>query len=75
MERAAAEHGFDPRTSFVIGDNAVDIEFGKNAGAATVLVRTGYGADVERAGAVHPDYTVDDLAAAARIVAATPFNR
>ena len=68
MEQASSEFGFDPRQSFVIGDKAIDVEFGKNAGAATVLVRTGYGAEVEERGEAAPDYVVDDLAGAARII-------
>lgn len=68
LEQAVREFGFDPRASFVIGDKAIDIEFGKNAGATTVLVRTGYGAAVEREGAVLPDYVCDDLGPAAEII-------
>lgn len=68
MEQAAREFAFDPRASFVIGDKAIDIEFGKNARATTVLVRTGYGAAVEREGEVLPDYVCDDLGHAAEII-------
>lgn len=70
MEQAVREFGFDPRASFVIGDKAIDIEFGKNAGAATILVRTGYGREVEAAGTTAADYVVDDLAAAAVVIRA-----
>jgi D-glycero-D-manno-heptose 1,7-bisphosphate phosphatase len=43
LQRAARELQLDPRRSFVVGDRANDVEAGKAFGAATVLVRTGYG--------------------------------
>lgn len=33
----------DLKQSYVIGDKASDVEFGKNAGCKTVLLKTGYG--------------------------------
>lgn len=68
LQAAVAELGFDPAASFVIGDKATDIEFGRRAGVTTILVRTGYGAEVERAGRAAPDYIVDDFAVAARLI-------
>lgn len=64
--RAARELGFDPAESFVIGDKGIDIDLGRNVGATTILVRTGYGAETERDRLAEPDQTVDDLPAAAR---------
>jgi len=84
VEQAARELGFDPRAGFVIGDNVCDVELGKGIGATTLLVRTGYGDDLARAGAVAPDYVVDDLAKGAeviqhlvgdRMIAASPMER
>jgi D-glycero-D-manno-heptose 1,7-bisphosphate phosphatase len=66
--QAALEHGFDPRDSFLIGDKLSDIQFGRNIGAVTILTRTGYGAAGELEGGVSPDYVVDDLIGAARII-------
>ena len=43
LERAAGEHSIDLRQSFVVGDRYGDIELAKNAGARSILVRTGYG--------------------------------
>jgi len=43
LQRAARELQLDPRRSFVIGDRSNDVEAGRAFGAATVLVRTGYG--------------------------------
>lgn len=68
MRRAVAELGFDPKLSFMIGDNAVDIEFGRRACATTILVRTGYGREVEKAGEAAPDYVADNLLGAVNVI-------
>ncbi len=49
ISQAAARHGFEPAEAFVIGDKACDIELGQRIGACTLLVRTGYGAQYEKA--------------------------
>ena len=41
--QAENEFGIDLNNSFVVGDRFVDVDAGKNAGAKTVLVKTGYG--------------------------------
>jgi len=54
--------------SYMVGDKMIDLETGWNAGcAASLLVRTGYGAEVERDAAARPGRAVivDDVAAAA----------
>jgi D-glycero-D-manno-heptose 1,7-bisphosphate phosphatase len=43
LERAAREHSLDLKRSFVVGDRHGDIVLGQNAGARSILVRTGYG--------------------------------
>lgn len=43
LVQAAKEHGIDLTRSFVIGDRYGDIELARRAGAAAILVRTGYG--------------------------------
>lgn len=63
-KQAMAEFGFDPRQSIMIGDKAADIGVGQAIGARTILVRTGWGADSEKAGDCRPDAIVDDLAGA-----------
>ncbi len=68
--RGVREFGLDPSRSFVVGDKASDIEWGRRVGARAVLVLTGYGRG-ERAlgrlrGAAKPDYVAKDLPAAAR---------
>jgi len=68
IERAAREHGFVPREAFVIGDQPCDVELARGVGATAVLVRTGYGAGVERKEGCAPDLVADDLEAAARAI-------
>lgn len=46
---ARDEFGLDLGSSFMIGDKSIDLETGWNAGVrASILVRTGYGSQVER---------------------------
>lgn len=61
IEKAMKKHHFDPKSSFVVGDNKSDIELGKNIGATTILVKTGYGAGIAKDNSVKPDFIVDDL--------------
>jgi D-glycero-D-manno-heptose 1,7-bisphosphate phosphatase len=68
LEEAGRERGFEPREAFVIGDKASDIELGRRAGSTTLLVRTGYGAEVAGAGDVTADHVVADLREAARVI-------
>ena len=68
VERAAREHGFAPREAIVIGDQPCDVELARCVGATAVLVRTGYGAGVERKEGCAPDLVADDLEAAARAI-------
>lgn len=66
---ARDEFGLDLTASFMIGDKLIDLECGWNAGVcASLLVRTGYGRDVERAAAAQLTraVVVDDLTAAAK---------
>lgn len=41
--RAAAELGIDTSRSYMVGDKVADVQFGRNLGARSVLVLTGYG--------------------------------
>jgi D-glycero-D-manno-heptose 1,7-bisphosphate phosphatase len=65
VERAAADLGFDPGASTVIGDKQADIALGRRIGARTILVRTGWGEDTLAKGDSRPDHVAADLAAAA----------
>lgn len=64
---AATTHKIDLGASFVVGDHTNDLEAGRAAGAATVLVRTGRGAATARARdwSQPPDFIADDLVDAA----------
>ena len=71
---ARDEFGLDLSQSWVIGDKLIDLECGWNAGVKkSILVRTGYGADLERA---EPDklkraVVLDDVAQAAEWILRT----
>ena len=58
----------DPADGFLVGDKTSDIEAGRRAGMATLLVRTGYGEQALREGA-RADHVVEDLRAAADLIA------
>jgi D-glycero-D-manno-heptose 1,7-bisphosphate phosphatase len=65
---AREEFGIDLAQSYMMGDKFIDLQCGWNAGVKKcVLVRTGYGAEVERdfAGKLSAALIVDDLPAAA----------
>lgn len=69
LTRAAAELGFEPRAAIVIGDKPTDIEFGRRAGATTMLLSpTGApgAAGAPAAGRTVADFVVPDLEDAAR---------
>lgn len=67
LRKAAADLHIDLQQSFCVGDRWHDVDAGQAAGTRTVLVRTGYGASIERAKREGPptDVVVDNLAAAA----------
>jgi D-glycero-D-manno-heptose 1,7-bisphosphate phosphatase len=65
---ARDEFGVDLAQSYMIGDKLIDLECGWNAGVKQcLLVRTGYGAELEHASAekLGAAVVVDDLSAAA----------
>ncbi len=61
---AAADYDIDLARSYFIGDQGADIECGQRAGARTILVLTGYGAEQDS----HPDFTAHDITRAVEIV-------
>lgn len=65
MQQAAQQLGIRLSESFVIGDRYVDIEMAKRAGAASVLVRTGFGqGEWEKFGSngrEQPDYVAGNV--------------
>lgn len=68
MTQVARDVHLDPSQCFVIGDKTCDTEFGRAIGAATLLVKTGYGAQLADQGVESADYIVDDLSAAVPII-------
>jgi len=74
---AAAEFDIDLGASFLVGDKAIDVECGRRAGVRTILVRTGYGAALERdADFKAPDFVADNVREAARwILEGAPAGR
>lgn len=65
---AAAEFEAELSKAFVIGDNVCDIELGKNVGATTILVQTGYGKRTLEEKKTMPDYVVGNLLEAANLI-------
>ena len=62
---ARNEFGINLAQSYMIGDKLIDLECGWNAGVRqSILVRTGYGAQLARDGALRAATIVDDLPAA-----------
>ena len=70
-EQAQISHSIDFENSFVVGDNLGDVGLGKNIGAKSILVRTGYGAKIESQAVSDAYIVVDDVLAAAQNICAT----
>ncbi len=68
LERAARTFGASPAKAFVVGDKLCDIEMGRRAGATTLLVHTGWGAETERLPQARPQFIAADLMDAARVI-------
>jgi D-glycero-D-manno-heptose 1,7-bisphosphate phosphatase len=62
---AERDYEIDLARSFFIGDKAIDIACGRNAGLRTILVKTGYGAKEIHAA---PDWIAEDFSAASDII-------
>ncbi len=68
VKKAMTKHNFEPKLCFTVGDNQGDIELGKNIGATTILVKTGYGEKIAQDGSIKPNFVVRDLLAAADVI-------
>lgn len=71
---ALEKYRLKPQKIIVVGDKACDVELGKNAGARTALVGTGYGAMeaevIKRNGGPRPDFFAKDVLEASRLLLA-----
>lgn len=65
--RAAADYDLDLSRSFFVGDKESDVKCGRSAGVKTILVRTGYGNDVNPELA---EFVAETLNAAADLILA-----
>jgi D-glycero-D-manno-heptose 1,7-bisphosphate phosphatase len=65
MTQAAADLGFDPISAIVIGDKESDMEFGRRAGAVTILLGK---REPRLLLSATPDYVVENLKEAADIM-------
>ncbi len=70
IEQAGKDLGFSPRDTVVVGDKPCDIQLGKNVGAVTALVRSGYGARRSTMFECQPDLVIDSIADLAQILSA-----
>jgi len=67
IEAASARFEIAIENSWVVGDKNLDRELGENAGARSILVRTGYGANHEKMSG-RSDNVVDDLSKAVELI-------
>lgn len=68
LESAAADFSIDMPASWMIGDKAIDVETGSNAGIQSAMVMTGYGRAHSKHLNVRPDVLVENLLDAVRAV-------
>jgi D-glycero-D-manno-heptose 1,7-bisphosphate phosphatase len=68
FDLARLEHNIDYSQSWMIGDKSSDILAGKNIGAKTILVLTGYAGREPGAIDIQADYTAADLFEAVEII-------
>lgn len=61
LQRASQDFQVDIEKSWMVGDNRGDIEAGNAFGLKTILVRTGYGKELEEIGNLTYNYMADNL--------------
>lgn len=67
-EQAARDLDFNPKQAFVVGDKGCDVGLGRNLGAITFLVKTGYGSEAPSDVQAKADFVADNLLEVARII-------
>jgi len=65
---AAGQHGIDLESSWLVGDILDDVEAGRRAGCATILLDNGHETEWRMNPQRRPHHTVADLPSAARII-------
>ncbi len=77
IEDAVRDRGIDPQASWVIGDKWLDVDLGHAAGAKSILVRTGWGAEHElkRAPGQKVEAVCDNLMHAVSVILADGRGR
>ena len=68
IETACADLNIDLARSWMIGDKAIDVQTGRNAGVGTALVLTGYGMGERAELASQPDIVANDLLGAVNLI-------
>ncbi len=71
LYQAAQEHGIDLAASWMVGDILDDMEAGNRAGCRTILINSNHETEWDLAPWRQPDFMVNDLASAARLIAGT----
>lgn len=66
---ATGDHQLDLACSYFVGDKAIDVECGRNAGVRTILVATGYGS---RQAECRPDFRAKDVVEAVDFILKSP---
>lgn len=66
--RASSEHQFPLEDAVVVGDKDCDVDLGREVGAMTIQVTTGYGAALLAQGPSRADAVVDTLMQAAQFI-------
>lgn len=68
MIQAANTLGFTPGESYMVGDKKADIGLGRQTGAVSILVRTGYGRKEEATCGEMADHCAEDLLEVAEFI-------
>lgn len=66
--QAAKKHLLDIKTSFMIGDNIIDMELSKAVGCHGILVRTGYGKSTEENYKIPKEWIADNIGKAVSLI-------
>jgi D-glycero-D-manno-heptose 1,7-bisphosphate phosphatase len=68
LMRAASELHFNPANAIVIGDKASDVEFGRRAGATTILIAPTQNTKNTISSELRPDFVTADLIGASQTI-------